>query len=396
MLEAAARAAHQRGDPISLARAICSMAPLPGASTTTGLPDRAFRSLAEAALDTLPPSEGAWRTRVLALLGSQLAATDDPERGNEMVCEAVHAARRLDDPVAIGRALLSYRFRGGPLELAERMTCGYELVELGDRIGVEVFSYVGRQQLWWCYRELGDREQMDRWYAEAADRMRLPDVEQLSRRRLSGVSVLIEASSGDVLGTASGEGSVARSHQYTCSASRSTLPDALGERAVERGGQRRSGHCSDTIEDQGAGPPGVVASAGAHRPTWSTRRSPSLDTGARLIGPFFGLTNGIVRAALGLTDAERMTPPNASRALRPSPDRRARLSTHRRRARPDREVERALAILRELGRLAHSAAARPCRAMIESSSQPSRPIGSATPPAERPGAAQGRAGFSMS
>ena len=180
MLEAAARAAHERGNPIALARAVCSMAPLPGASTTVAVPDRVFRSLAEAALDTLPPSEGAWRTRVLALLGSQLAATDDPERGNEMVREALHAARRLDDPVAIGRALLSYRFRGGPLELDERLACGNELVELGDRIGVEVFSYVGRQQLWWCYRELGDREQMDRWYAEAADRMRLPDLEQLS------------------------------------------------------------------------------------------------------------------------------------------------------------------------------------------------------------------------
>ena len=43
-----------------------------------------------------------------------------------------------------------------------------ELVELGDRLGVEVFSYVGFQQLWWCYRELGDRDQMDRWYAETA------------------------------------------------------------------------------------------------------------------------------------------------------------------------------------------------------------------------------------
>ena len=69
------------GNPIALARAVCSMEPLPGASTTTGLPDRPFRSLAEAALDTLPPSEGAWRTRVLALLGSQLAATDDPGAG---------------------------------------------------------------------------------------------------------------------------------------------------------------------------------------------------------------------------------------------------------------------------------------------------------------------------
>ena len=97
-----------------------------------------------------------------------------------MVHEALRAARRLGDPVAIGRVLLSYRFCGGPLDLAERLACGTELVELGDRIGVELFSYIGCQQLWWCYRELGDRDQMDDWYAEATRRIRLPDVEQMS------------------------------------------------------------------------------------------------------------------------------------------------------------------------------------------------------------------------
>ena len=117
---------------------------------------------------------------MLALLGSHLADTDDPEQGAAMVREAVAAARQLDDATTVGRALLSQRFRGGPLELDERLECGSELVELGDRLNVEVFSSVGRQQLWWCYRELGEREQADRWYAEAAERMPLPDLEQLS------------------------------------------------------------------------------------------------------------------------------------------------------------------------------------------------------------------------
>ena len=63
----------------------------------------------------------------------------------------------------------------------ERLACGTELVQLGDRLGVDVFSFAGRQQLWWCYRELGDREQMDRWYAEATERMHTPDAELLSQ-----------------------------------------------------------------------------------------------------------------------------------------------------------------------------------------------------------------------
>ncbi|HSB88042.1 MAG TPA: LuxR C-terminal-related transcriptional regulator, partial [Ilumatobacteraceae bacterium] len=53
--------------------------------------------------------------------------------------------------------------------------------ELGDRTGLELFACVGRQQLWWCYRELGDRRQMERWFDEAAERVRGPDLEQLSQ-----------------------------------------------------------------------------------------------------------------------------------------------------------------------------------------------------------------------
>ena len=180
MLHTAARAAQSSRNPLALARALCSMTPLPGASPTTSVPDPVFRSLAETALGWLPPSEATWRIRMLALLGSHLADTDDPEQGAAMVREAVAAARQLDDATTVGRALLSQRFRGGPLELDERLECGSELVELGDRLNVEVFSSVGRQQLWWCYRELGEREQADHWYGEAAERMPLPDLEQLS------------------------------------------------------------------------------------------------------------------------------------------------------------------------------------------------------------------------
>ena len=44
--------------------------------------------------------------------------------------------------------------------MAQRIACGHELIELGDRTGQDVFSIVGCQQLWWCYCQLGDRAAM--------------------------------------------------------------------------------------------------------------------------------------------------------------------------------------------------------------------------------------------
>ena len=70
-LQAAAQDAHRQGDPVALARAVCSMTPVPGGSTFNLRGDPLFRSLAEAALEMLPPNEEAWRIRVLARLGSE-------------------------------------------------------------------------------------------------------------------------------------------------------------------------------------------------------------------------------------------------------------------------------------------------------------------------------------
>jgi DNA-binding CsgD family transcriptional regulator len=156
------------------------MAWSPGGATTIVRADPLFRSLAEAALETLPAREEAWRIRVQAILGVQLLLTDAPARGTELIHAAVCAARRLGDPITLGRTLLSYRLCGGPLDLEKRIACGTELIAIGDQTGLEVFACVGRQQLWWCHRELGDRDEMDRWYESAGQLVRGPDVEQLS------------------------------------------------------------------------------------------------------------------------------------------------------------------------------------------------------------------------
>jgi hypothetical protein len=168
MLRTAAQAALRCRNPIALADAYCSMAWSPGGATAIVRADPLLRSLAEAALETLPAREEAWRIRVQAILGVQLLLTDAPARGTELIHAAVCAARRLGDPITLGRTLLSYRLCGGPLDIEMRIACGTELIEIGDQTGLEVFTCVGRQQLWWCHRELGDRDEMDRWYESAA------------------------------------------------------------------------------------------------------------------------------------------------------------------------------------------------------------------------------------
>ena len=152
----------------------------PGATTADYRGDPLLRRLAEAALGMLPPNEEGWRIRVLALLGVELWFTDAQRRGAAMIRSAVCAARRLGDPVTLGQTLLPYRFCLDTVDIDQRLACGQELIELGDRTGLEVFACVGRQQLWWCYRELGDRDEMDRWYEAAAERVHGPDIEQLS------------------------------------------------------------------------------------------------------------------------------------------------------------------------------------------------------------------------
>ena len=180
MLRTAAQAAHRCRNPLALADAVCSMAWSPGGATTIVRADPLIRSLAEAALETLPARKEAWRIRVQAILGVQLLLTDAPARGTELINAAVSAAGRLGDPITLGRALLSYRLCGGPLDIEQRIACGTELIGIGDQTGLEVFACVGRQQLWWCHRELGDRDEMDRWYQSAGQLVRGPDVEQLS------------------------------------------------------------------------------------------------------------------------------------------------------------------------------------------------------------------------
>ena len=143
--------------------------------------DARFEALLEEAIAALPASATALRIRLRAVLGVYLYYVDEVERGETLLADAVQAARETGDPITLGRALMSYRFCGGPFEADQRIRCGHELIELGERTGQEIFSLVGCEQLCWCHRELGDRAEMDRWRAAAAQIARGPDIEQLSQ-----------------------------------------------------------------------------------------------------------------------------------------------------------------------------------------------------------------------
>ena len=174
-----AEEAERAGDPVALAAAVCSMAGIPGGGLGTDGPAARFMQLAESALRLLPTSEPGWRIQVQATLGVH-QYYEGIEGGEELLRAAVDDARRLGDPVTLGRALMSYRHCGGPLDSEQRIACGHELIELGERTGMEVLTSVGLQQLWWCHRQMGDREEMDAWTAAAAARVRGPDCEQRS------------------------------------------------------------------------------------------------------------------------------------------------------------------------------------------------------------------------
>ena len=180
MLLDAAAVAERRADGIALASALCAMSAIPGGGLGDFGLGTEFQALAESALRLLPSDENTWRVRVQSALGVHLYFGGD-DAGEELLRDAVRCARRLDDPVALGRALMSFRFCGGPRDGEQRIACGHELIELGDRTGLGLLSAVGRQQLWWCHRELGHRDEMDRWTAAAADRIRWPDCEQSSQ-----------------------------------------------------------------------------------------------------------------------------------------------------------------------------------------------------------------------
>jgi DNA-binding NarL/FixJ family response regulator len=192
MLRGAVHEARRRDDPVAVAAALTAMANVPGGHTPRVL-GQDFEALVVEAIERLPQSETAWRVRLIATLGSHLYVSDDVERAGPLLDQAVRLARGTNDPVTLGRALMAARWGGGPFAMSQRLACGHELVELGERTGQDVFTLVGCQQLAWCHDQLGDLEGILRWRDAARRLVRGPDLEQLT------IELTLAVRSGDLV-----------------------------------------------------------------------------------------------------------------------------------------------------------------------------------------------------
>ena len=106
VLADAARRARELDDAAAFADAVCAMAIL-GGSMSPGSDDPTFIAYAEEALALLRPEHEAWHIRVLATLGSHLGLGSQPERGRELVRDALERARKLGDEYVLARTLMS-------------------------------------------------------------------------------------------------------------------------------------------------------------------------------------------------------------------------------------------------------------------------------------------------
>jgi DNA-binding SARP family transcriptional activator len=133
-------------------------------------PDRV--GLLECVLDCLGPADTAARARVLAALASELHHTADPRR-HDLAREAITVARRLDDPICLGRVLAVAGFSlWGPHTLAERVAIAAELGALAEPLGEPVLQIDAGLALYYAAAQDGN---FDRARAGLASATRLAE-----------------------------------------------------------------------------------------------------------------------------------------------------------------------------------------------------------------------------
>jgi class 3 adenylate cyclase/DNA-binding CsgD family transcriptional regulator/tetratricopeptide (TPR) repeat protein len=166
VLRDATRMARRLGDAHSFADAVCSMA-LMGGSLSPGRRDDAFVALAEEALELLPDDATYWRARIMALLGSHLHLSDEPERGRRLAREAFALARRTGDPDTFVRATFSMDFALNEYERAERWAVRLEGFEVALKAGLVTQAEVAAGGLALQARAAGDMVESRRWHERA-------------------------------------------------------------------------------------------------------------------------------------------------------------------------------------------------------------------------------------
>jgi tetratricopeptide (TPR) repeat protein len=166
VLRDATRLARRLGDADSFADAVCSMA-LMGGSLSPGQRDETFVGLAEEALEMLPDDATYWRARTMALLGSHLHLSDDPERGRQLAREALDLARRTGDADTFVRGTFSLNYALNEYERSQRWDLRLEGFHVAVRAGLAVQASVAAAGLAMQARAAGDMVESRRWHERA-------------------------------------------------------------------------------------------------------------------------------------------------------------------------------------------------------------------------------------
>jgi len=98
-----------------------------------------------ATLRRLPTGDGATRARLLAELAASLVVHSDRAEARRTAVEARDMARRVDDPVALGYALVAEQFTSqSPARLSERLDDAREIIALSKTTGERPLEVLGR------------------------------------------------------------------------------------------------------------------------------------------------------------------------------------------------------------------------------------------------------------
>jgi class 3 adenylate cyclase/tetratricopeptide (TPR) repeat protein len=141
-----AASAQDLGRPDQLARAALGYGGGLGGYGQTVRADDTLVGLLEHAIDALGPEPHPLRVRLLGRLAAELYYTGDATRRARLADEAVAMARQLDDPVALGIALMSREAAtfGPDRPPREQLAACDEIIELSQRTGSRLLGLQAR------------------------------------------------------------------------------------------------------------------------------------------------------------------------------------------------------------------------------------------------------------
>jgi tetratricopeptide (TPR) repeat protein len=171
---AALEAARRIGDGVLIARALLSIS----GEFFVGESNPEIIAMLEEALTVLPEGDSAERVKVLARLGRELYFGNQPERMHRIGEEAIAAARRLGDPVALGNALSTgFTVADGPAELENALAMAQESLRLGIETHDAETIHWARLSMVISAGAIGDYDAIDEAIEEQqafADEVRIP------------------------------------------------------------------------------------------------------------------------------------------------------------------------------------------------------------------------------